>query len=419
MPKHPWTKKHALALWRQETGLLPELPGVYFFLDAKGEILYIGKATSLRDRVRSYFSGDIFETRGPKIVLMLERAASIAFRETDSVLEALLLESRLIKEYQPAYNTDEKDDKSFNHVVITDEDFPRVLVVRGRDFAQGKFREPVRKMFGPFPAGTQLREVMKIIRRIFPFRDTCLPGVGVACFSAQIGLCPGVCVGTLSALEYRKIVHRIELFFEGSKSILVKSIERDMRREAAALHFEEAGRLKQQLFALTHIQDVSLVKNDLKEMKPHRIEAYDVAHLAGEETVGVMTVIERGRPNKDAYRQFVLRGEHGGNDLSALEEVLTRRFGHPEWTWPEIVVVDGALLQQGVAERVLALVGLTIPVLGVVKNSRHQPDHLIGPESLLKRFQSEVLLANAEAHRFAIALHRKRRRQALLGGLVA
>lgn len=414
MSKIQWTNRYDLVSWRQETGLLPECPGVYFFLDAADEILYIGKATSLRDRVRSYFSGDMFGTRGPKIVLMLERARYITYRETDSVLEALLLESRLIKEYQPAYNTDEKDDKSFNHVVITDESFPRVLVIRGRDFAQGKFRDPVRKVFGPFPAGTALREVMKIVRRIFPFRDTCTPDSGQACFSFQIGLCPGVCVGSIRDIEYRKIIRRIELFFEGKKSVLVKGIERDMRREAEMLRFEEAARLKRQLFALSHIQDVSLVKDDLREMKPHRIEAYDVAHLGGTEAVGVMTVIERGRPNKDEYRQFVLRGEHGGNDLSALEEVLTRRFGHPEWSLPEIVVVDGSFLQQEVAERVLAAAGLSIPVLGVVKDARHQPDHLIGPEGLRKRFESEALLANAEAHRFALALHRKRRGKALL-----
>ncbi|MBP7811290.1 MAG: GIY-YIG nuclease family protein [Candidatus Moranbacteria bacterium] len=414
MSKIPWTYRYDLALWRQDTGLLPECPGVYFFLDAADEILYIGKATSLRDRVRSYFSGDISETRGPKIVLMLERAQSIAYCEMDSVLEALFLESRLIKVHQPVYNTDEKDDKSFNHVVITAEDFPRVLVVRGRDFAQGKFRDPIRKIFGPFPAGTALREVMKIIRRIFPFRDMCTPGSGKACFSSQVGLCPGVCVGTLSAAEYRKIIRRIELFFEGKKNALVRGIERDMKHEAEILRFEEAARLKRQLFALLHIQDVSLVKDDLKEMKPHRIEAYDVAHLGGTETVGVMTVIERGRPNKDEYRQFVLRGEHGGNDLSALEEVLTRRFGHSEWPLPEILVVDGSLLQRVVAERILSAFGFSIPILGVVKDARHQPDHLIGPEGLRKRFESEALLGNAEAHRFALALHRKRRRKALL-----
>lgn len=399
---------------RQEMTLLPERPGVYFFCDQERKPIYIGKATSIRDRVRSYFSGDIFETRGPKIVLMLERAVYIAFCETDSVLEALILESRFIKEYQPLYNTDEKDDKSFNHVVITDEEFPRVLVVRGRDFAQGKFHEPVKNMFGPFPTGTQLRVVMKIVRRIFPFREHCVPGSGQPCFSAQIGLCPGVCSGQVSAVDYRKMIRRIELFFDGRKALLVKGIEREMHREAQALHFEEAGRLKRQMFALSHIQDVSLVKDDLKEVKPHRIEAYDVAHFGGEETVGVMVVIERGRPNKDEYRQFVLCGQHVGNDLSALSEVLKRRLGHPEWALPELIIVDGALSQQNVVQRVLVEEELTIPILGVVKDAHHRPDHLIGPEALRKRFESEALLANAEAHRFAIALHRKRRRRALL-----
>ncbi len=414
MPKTPWTEKMDIAVWRQDTALLPELPGVYFFLDAEGSILYIGKATSLRDRVRSYFSQDIMETRGPKISLMLERARVIAYRVTDSVLEALLLESQLIKEYQPTYNTDEKDDKSFNHVVVTDEEFPRILIVRGRDFAQGKFRDPVRKIFGPFPAGTQLREAMKIVRRIFPFRDTCIPGSGKPCFQAQIGLCPGVCAGSIGAPEYRKLIRNIELFFEGKKSLLVRGMERAMKEAAKDLRFEEADRMKRQLFAVSHIQDMTLVKDDLRELRLHRIEAYDVAHLGGEETVGVMTVIERGRLNKDEYRQFVLRGEHGGNDLSALEEVLTRRLGHPEWKLPEIIIVDGALLQYGVAERVLAQAGLSIPVLGVVKDARHQPDHLIGPEGLLRRFEADALLVNAEAHRFAIALHRKRKRKAFL-----
>lgn len=415
MQQYPWKTKLNLADWKHDTSLLPEVPGVYFFLDEAGAILYIGKATSLRDRVRSYFSGDIFETRGPKIVFMLELARSIAFRETDSVLEALLLESRLIKENQPLYNTDLKDDKSFNHVVITDEAFPRILLVRGRDFAQGKFRDPVRSIYGPFPAGMQLREAMKIVRRIFPFRDTCVPNSGKPCFSAQIGLCPGVCAGALSAGEYRKYIQSIQLFFEGKKSVLVKTIERSMYTAAKEERFEEAERLKRQLFALSHIQDMVLVKDDLKELKLHRIEAYDVAHLSGEETVGVMTVVELGRPNKDEYRQFILRGSHGGNDLSALAEVLTRRLGHPEWPLPEIVVVDGAFLQQGVAEKILEAAHLTIPILGVVKNSKHQPDHIIGEPGLIQRFSSLALLANAEAHRFAIALHRKRKRQAFLG----
>ena len=156
---------------------LPELPGVYFFLDEHRDILYIGKATSLRDRVKSYFSRDIMETRGPKIMRMLEQVRFVAYQETDSVLEALILEAGLIKTHQPPYNTDAKDDKSYKHIVITQEKFPRVLIVRGRDIEQKKFTEPVKYMFGPFPSGGALREALKIIRKLFPFRDKCLPAV--------------------------------------------------------------------------------------------------------------------------------------------------------------------------------------------------------------------------------------------------
>jgi excinuclease ABC subunit C len=132
---------------------LPETPGVYFFLDENKAVLYIGKATSLRDRVKSYFARDIGRTPGPKIALMLGRASLVAYRRSDSVLEALILESNLIKSHQPPYNTDAKDDKSYNHVVITKEKVPRVLMVRGRDIERQKFTEPVKYAFGPFPSG--------------------------------------------------------------------------------------------------------------------------------------------------------------------------------------------------------------------------------------------------------------------------
>jgi len=168
----------------------PKTPGVYFFKRVKNNktnILYIGKATSLRDRVRSYFSNDIAITRGPKIVGMLEECTEITFEKTDSVLEALLLEAHLIKKYQPEYNTKEKDNKSFYYVVITKEDFPRVLLVRGRDILVGalggkkKIDYTIAHSFGPFPSGQTLRDALGLIRKIFPFRDKCVPCVGEKC----------------------------------------------------------------------------------------------------------------------------------------------------------------------------------------------------------------------------------------------
>lgn len=405
---------------------LPEVPGVYFFLDAEKKLLYIGKATSLRDRVKSYFSRDIDAARGPKITRMLWQARFVAYRRTDSVLEALLLESRLIKTHQPSYNTDAKDDKSYNHIVITKEKFPRVLIVRGRDIEQKKFTDPVKYMFGPFPSGGALREALKIIRKLFPFRDTCVPTDNrqpitdnkksttkdkrsQPCFNRQIGLCPGVCTGEISAREYGRTINHIRLFFEGRKGVLIRKLEREMKMAAKRLAFEQAGAIKKTLFGLRHIQDMALIKDDTRETNRHRIEAYDVAHLGGTASVGVMVVVRNSRADTSQYRQFRLRGKHNGDDLTALAEILERRLKHSEWPLPEIIVVDGGELQLGVAERVLLGAKLAIPIVGVVKNVKHQPERLIGPEALTGRFKKEIFLANSEAHRFAIAFHRKRR----------
>lgn len=437
MPKL-WEKKVTLSAF-QKKNELPETPGVYFFLDAKGLLLYIGKATSLKDRVKSYFTQDLLETRGPKIELMRPQIATVAWAQTESVLEALILETNLIKAEQPPYNTDAKDDKSYNHVVITKETFPRVLIVRGRDIEQKKFTEPVKYLFGPFPAGGALRDALKIVRKLFPYRDKCTPwddqqktiskkqsqkkkqnftrqdsqakrsGLGVACFNAQIGLCPGVCTGAVSAREYARTINHIRLFLEGHKNDVVKQLTRDMKAAAKERAFERASEIKRMIFALQHINDMALIKDDLRERHAHRIEGYDVAHLGGSASVGVMTVVEESRENKQEYRQFKLRDKHGGNDLSALGEILTRRLKHSEWPLPEMIVVDGALLQLGVAEGILREAGLTIPIVGVVKDSRHQPERLIGPEALIQRFEKEILLVNSEAHRFAITFHRKRR----------
>lgn len=172
---------------------LPDSPGVYFFRDNSGAVLYIGKATSLKDRVRSYFNPDLMETRGLRLVSMVTIADSVTYQETGSVLEALLLESKLIKEHRPMYNAKEKDDKSFTCVVITKEAFPKVLSMRIRDFEKRFSSKDALAVYGPFASLTQLREALKIIRKLFPYRDRCEIGQSKPCFNAQIHLCPGVC----------------------------------------------------------------------------------------------------------------------------------------------------------------------------------------------------------------------------------
>jgi len=422
---------------------IPDAPGVYFFLSKNKKVLYIGKATSLRDRVRSYFAADLHEVRSPLIANMVVKAASIDWRETDSVLEALILEANLIKTHKPEANTDLKDDKSWNYVVITKEDYPRVLVVRGKeldslrkskparvhDFSAEKSLSPravalrspsqasftAQYVFGPFPHGLQLQQAMKLVRKIFPYRDKCVPNSGKRCFNAQIGLCPGVCSGEMDKAGYKRVVRHIVLLFKGKKKELIKELGREMKLAAKDENFEEAKRLRGQVFALGHIQDVSLIKDEYRSYgaagRSMRIEAYDVAHLRGGSAVGVMTVVEDGIANKSEYRKFNIKTAKGGDDVGALKEILNRRLGHDEWPMPRLIAVDGATAQINAAEKLLESLGLRIPVVGVVKDEKHRPRELRGNREHLAGREKDILLANAEAHRFAIGFHRKKSRK--------
>lgn len=405
---------------------LPDAPGVYFFLGSKKEILYVGKATSLKERVKSYFTKDLMSARGPLLVKMVSEAEKLEWMTTDSVLEALIVEAAQIKKHQPRFNTAEKDNTSFNMVIITDEDFPQILVQRSRNVAHWNLISKgmkIRSVFGPFPHGGELREALKIIRRILPYRDrTCTPQPEQRnperprpCFNHQIGLCPGVCVGKMDKKEYRKQVKRIELFFSGHKSELLKEIEKDMKACAKGHKFEEAEKYKRMLYALEHIQDIALIKRDIERVESEgtvRIEAYDIAHIAGTSTVGVMTVVEDGELEKSQYRKFRIRGAKGKvsiNDIENLKEVLRRRLAHPEWTLPQIIVVDGGVAQINAAREVLEENNLNIGVVSVVKDTRHKAREILGDKKIASDWGKSILLVNAEAHRFAIGYHRKLR----------
>ncbi len=401
---------------------LPDSPGVYYFLGKNREILYIGRATSLRERVKSYFSRGLSETRGPQISEMAVKAAGIDFKKTDSVLEAILLESDLIKKFQPPYNIREKDDKSFNCVVITDEDFPRVLLVRKKDIDFQKLKTANFKLstfFGPFPHGARLKDALKIIRRIFPYRDNkCAPGQGRSCFNRQIGLCPGVCTGEISKADYARVIRDIKLFFSGKKTRILKNLKRQMAAAARAREFERAGEIKKTVFALEHIQDVSLLTyenhangNEIvrKKTRNFRIEAYDVAHISGNDSVGAMVVLENGLAQKSDYRKFKIKGDFGNNDTASLKEIIEWRLAHKEWPMPDLFVADGGEAQKRIIEKALEERGLSVPVAAVTKNERHRPEKILGYEAAVRKYKREILLANSEAHRFAIGFHRQLR----------
>lgn len=395
---------------------LPDTPGVYFFLGAKKEILYIGKATSLRNRVRSYFAKDIKEKRSELIEQMVAAAKAVEVTQTDSTLEALILETNLIRTHKPHYNTRSKDDKSYNHLIITDEEWPRVLVVRGKDLTERFTEAEIKYHFGPFPSGQLFREALKIVRKLFKYYDTEKPlgsekskvVKGRIDFNRQIGLYPE----HSDRAAYQKTIRHLKLFFEGKKRQLIKELETDMMRAAKTEAFEEAARIKKKIFALEHIQDVALIQDDRKiyrDERTVRIEAYDVAHLGGQDMVGVMTVLEGEEPKKSEYRKFKIQSLTGSNDPAALKEILERRLRHPEWPFPQIIVVDGAAAQKNAAEYVLRKLGLVIPVVAVTKDERHKPIRVVASAALRERYENQILLANAESHRFAIQYHRQKR----------
>lgn len=444
---------------------LPDNPGVYLFKKNK-DILYIGRATSLKDRIKSYFANDLIQTRGPLLVEMIFKANKIDFIKTDSILEAIILEANLIKKYQPKYNTKEKDNKSFNYVVITAEDFPRVLIVRGREIEKG-LPYKIKNKFGPFSSSESIKIILKIIRKIFPYRDRCVPLSGQPCFNKQLGLCPGACEGTINKKDYLKIIKKITLILSGKIRKLKKDLSKDMKFFAKTGEYEKANEVKKQIFALEHIQDVtlisafsnhpgyknnhpslakagkgegnsafsSLVKEEWRGLASRggcfRIEAYDLAHLSGTNNVGVMVVMENRSGaswelKKSDYRKFKIRNTKG-NDIGALKEILERRFKHKEWPSPDLIVVDGGMGQVNVARNIIELnrprhqnatpsssdegvrSKLKVTIVAVTKDNHHKPKAIIGDENIINKYKKEILLINNEAHRFAITFHRQKR----------
>ncbi len=398
--------------------VFPDEPGVYIFLDNRNKILYIGKATSLNNRLQSYFAPDLIETRSELLFNMVAQAKKIEYTVTDSVIEALILETNLIKTYKPKYNTRSKDDKSYNHLIITNEKWPRVLVVRGKDLTEGYLETDIKHHFGPFTSSLLLKEALKIVRKIFKYYDTkTVVGnekskvvKGRIEFNRQIGLYPE----SIDEKAYLRTIKQLVLFFSGKKAQLIKELEKEMSQLAKNLLFEEANIVKLKIFALKHIEDIALLKYEYNSPKGGEsvvIEAYDVAHLGGKDMVGVMTTVKNGKVETGLYRKFKIKSLTKADDIRALGEMLGRRLKHREWSLPTLIVVDGNELQKGIAERILNEERLVIPVVAVTKNQKHKPERLIGPYALLKKYQPEILLANSEAHRFAITYHREKRRK--------
>jgi len=438
--------KNRLEQIREKVRSFPAGPGLYFFKDAAEKVLYIGKAGNLRSRVSSYLqpSARIAESRGPWIEQMLAKAESVDYLETAGQVEAVLQEARLIKDIHPPYNTDLKDAKTFPYIEITKENFPCVSITR-------KLAGKGGRLFGPFTSVKELRAVFVILQKLFRFRTCRLEILAKddkrrffrPCILYNIKQCTAPCADKVSKEAYRGQIRDLAAFLRSKRSTVLRSLARQMTHasdhkdyEAAAM-YRDRIRLIENLdkrgLADVHIQPevfaadpgAALVK--LAELLGCRrgvriIEGFDIAHLAGRETVGSMVQFIDGRPFKDGYRRYRIRTAKGADDYAGIKEVVQRRYrraAQGQELWPDIVLVDGGPGQLSAAAEVLRDVGTQMPKLVSIAKKEETVFILGRPDGLkLPRTSPALKLlqyVRDEAHRFAQHYHHILRSKKTLG----
>ncbi|REJ68901.1 MAG: excinuclease ABC subunit UvrC [Planctomycetota bacterium] len=421
----------------------PQTPGVYLFKDTAGRVIYVGKAKNLRARASSYFLKAAAEERRTRD--WIGDVAEADFLEAESEVDALLMESRLIKDIQPTHNKELKDDKSFPYLEITTrEDFPRVEVTR-----EPKSRGT--KLYGPFASAGSLRGAMQVLQRIFKFR-TCTLDIEEdderwkwfrPCLLASIDQCTAPCNLRISKEEYRKDIQRLRMFLDGKKSKLLKQLRKEMEEAAADRAFEKAAQLRDEIHMLetldergeidTHVQPevffvdpkkgLAGLKSILKlDSTPRTIEGVDIAHLGGGETVASLVQFIDGLPFKPGYRRFKIREVAGVDDFRSIHEVVLRRFRRLDeegQTFPDILLIDGGKGQLSAALGAFAELEITPPVT-ISLAKREEEIFVPGRSEPLRVSRHAFALrllqyVRDEAHRFAQHYHHILRRKSTLG----
>lgn len=422
---------------REKIRTFPMGPGLYFMKDAEEKVLYIGKGKHLRSRVSSYFQpgANLAESRSPWIAEMISRVADVDYLEMPSEADAILQEARLVKDIHPPYNTDLKDSKTFPYLEITTrEDFPGVYITR-------KPQSGGSRLFGPFPGVRDLRQVLGILQKIFRFR-TCTLEIKAdderrrffrPCLLYSIRQCTAPCAGKVSRQDYRRQIKDLLRFLSSRRGSLLQTLKKRMQEASARQDFEEAAILRDRIRLLENLDNRGMVEEHvqpevffqdpteglvklqqlLKSPQPIRIiEGFDIAHLAGSETVGAMVQFIDGRPFKDGYRRFRVKTVRGGDDFAALKEVVGRRYKHAmggEELWPDLVLIDGGPGQLHAAEDALKEMGAPMPNLAAIAKreeliylpGRAEPVRLSAVSPVRKLLQ----YVRDEAHRFAQHYH--------------
>jgi excinuclease ABC subunit C len=445
----PTERRAILALLREKIAQLPTGPGVYLFKDAEGRVIYVGKAKTLRSRVASYFqpAANLMESRGPDIRRMVEQVVTdVDVLETDSEVDALLHEARLIKDIKPRYNRAMRDDKTFPYLMITTgEDYPGVYITR----------EPRRKgvkLFGPFVDAAGLRAALPLLQRAFKFR-TCHLDIQEEdpkrplfrpCILYNIKQCTAPCGARIARAEYRRNIAQLIRFLNAKRTDVIRQLTAEMKRCAAGRQFERAAELRDQLKAIEalsrrgladeHIQEeafapildprgaTTALSERLGLAEPIRtVEGVDIAHLSGHETVGSVVTFVDGRPLKNGYRRFRIVSHDRNDDFASLREVVWRRYryaGMEEGLFPDVILVDGGKGQLSAAWSAFDDLEFRPPILlSLAKKEEEIFVHGRAEPLILKRTDPALRLLQAvrdEAHRFAQHYHHILRRKSML-----
>lgn len=409
---------------------LPAAPGVYFHKSVDGEVIYVGKAAVLKNRVRQYFHNS---PKDAKTTALVREIADTDWIVVDTEMDALFLESEMIKRYKPKWNILLRDDKTVSYVRIDmKSEVPYVSFTRTPQDDSATY-------IGPFYGKTAVLQALRILRKVFPYYDK--PYDGKKTLNTDLGLTPGIEIGRMTSQEYKKNLRKLRLYLEGGRHKLMGDLEKQMQLAAKEERFEEAAELRKQLFGLRELQkkivfsdkefldissDQALV--DLQKMlglnqPPRRIEGYDISHQSGTNVVGSMVVFVNGVSDRSEYRKFKLR--HQKNDDTAnLYEVIERRLKHTEWEYPDLVILDGGAGQVNTVKELLA--ARNIPVIGRDKSGDHTRNAevrivipridgdrlvLLKPDSHIAKLIARI---DDEAHRFAITYHTLLKRKNML-----
>ena len=420
----------------------PQTPGVYLMKDRAGRVIYIGKAKNLRARACSYFLKAAAEER--RTADLVKEIYDIDFIACDSEVDAVLAEARLVKDIQPKFNNDLKDDKTFPYLEITTrEDFPRIEVTR-------QPKSSGTKLYGPFTSAGSLRGAVQALQKIFKFR-TCSLDIEEAderwrwfrpCLLASINQCTAPCNLRINKEDYRRDIQRLRMFLDGNKQKLLVEMRGEMSEAAKELQFEKAARLRDEIRMLETLDQRGDLEEDAqpevfyidpkkglaglkKALKlaetPRTIEGVDIAHLGGDETVASLVQFIDGLPFKPGYKRYKIRGVAGIDDFKSIHEVVARRFQrlHEESeVFPDILLIDGGKGQLSAGLAAFTELGITPPVV-ISLAKREEEVYVPGQDEPLRLSKSSFALrllqyVRDEAHRFAQHYHHILRRKSTL-----